>query len=397
MEKTKKSNYRLIFLAILFLSIFGIGFLTGRNQIVCRVCAPEQVNMSLFWEAWNKLSEKYVDSSKLDTQKMIYGAISGMVDSLGDPYTNFFPPTETKNFLEDVSGQFEGIGIEIGIKNGQIQVISPIEGSPAQRAGLKAGDIILGVDDTLTANLTIEEVVKKIKGPKGTSVALTITRQGSAEPKEVKIVRDIIVVPPLEWELKDGDIAYIKMSQFSEKASFDFYKIATEIFTRSSPAKKIILDLRGNPGGYLDVAQDIAGWFLKKGDIVAIEDFNGKKPRNYLKADGNSLFLNYPMVILMDQGSASASEILASALRDNRGVKIVGQTSYGKGSVQELENLSEKSILKITIANWLTPKEKHITDIGLDPDYKVEITEKDIEAEKDPQLDKAIEILKGMN
>lgn len=394
-ENMKKNNYKLILLSFLFIAIFSVGFFAGKYQVQCRVCAPEQVNMSLFWEAWNKLSEKYVNPAKLDTQKMIYGAISGMVSSIGDPYTSFFEPAETKSFIEDVSGQFEGIGVEVGIKNNQLQVISPIEGSPAKKAGLKAGDKIIKVDDFLTANLSVEEAVKKIKGKKGTEVTLTISRDGLEKTMEITIRRDVIIVPSLKWELKENNIAYIRIYQFSEKTGIDFSKTANEILRSST--EKIVLDLRGNPGGYLEVAQDIAGWFLEKGQIVAIEDFKNKKERIYLKAEGNSKLLKYPTVILMDQGSASASEILASALADNRKIKLVGETSFGKGSVQELQDLSGKSSLKITIANWLTPKENLITDKGIEPDFKVEVTDKDIELNIDRQLDKAIEILKEMN
>lgn len=395
-----KRNLNYIFLVFAFLIIFGIGFWVGKLETTCRVCAPEEVNLSLFWEAWNKLFEKYVEPKKLDTEKMIYGAISGMVDSLDDPYTIFLPPQETQKFLEEVSGQFQGIGIEIGVKKGQLQVISPLEGTPAKKAGLRAGDKIIKVDDKLTANLSIEEAVKLIKGPKGTEVVLTIAREGWQDTKEFKIKRDIINVPSLKWELisknkqakEPKDIAHIKIYQFSEKAGFEFRKAANEILR--SPAKKIILDLRNNPGGYLEVAQEIAGWFLERGEIVTSEDFNNKKETIYFKAKGNSRLLNYPLVVIINQGTASASEILAAALRDNRGVKIIGEKSFGKGSVQELENLSKKSSLKITVANWLTPKGSQINGLGLEPDVKVEMTDEDYEQDRDPQLDKALEILK---
>jgi carboxyl-terminal processing protease len=396
----EKKNLNYIFLVFAFLFIFGIGFLAGKNQAVCRVCAPEQVDFSLFWEAWNKLSEKYVNPEKLNQEKMIYGAISGMVNSLGDAYTTFFPPPEAQRFLEEVSGQFEGIGIEIGIKKGQVQVISPLEGTQAKRAGLRAGDIIIKVDDKIIADLAIEEVIKLIKGPKGTEVKLTMARDGWTENKDFKIKRDVIKIPSLKWELisengeseQNKNIAYIKIFQFSEKASLDFSKAANEILR--SGAEKIVLDLRDNPGGYLEVAQEIAGWFLERGQIVTSEDFNKKKETIYFKAEGNSRLLNYPVVIIINQGTASASEILAAALRDNKGVKITGTTSFGKGSVQELEYLAKKSSLKITVANWLTPKGSQINSVGLEPDVKVEMTENDYEAQKDPQLEKALEILR---
>jgi carboxyl-terminal processing protease len=274
-----------------------------------------------------------------------------------------------------------------------------LEGTPAKKAGLRAGDKIIKVGDKLTTDLSLEEAVKLIKGPKGTEVKLTISREGWQETKEFTIKRDVISIPSLKWELisKDKgneqkkDIAYIKIYQFSDKTSLDFRKTANEILR--SPAKKIILDLRDNPGGYLEVAQEIAGWFLERGQIVTAEDFNKKKETIYFKAEGNSRLLNYPIVVIVNQGTASASEILAAALRDNRGVKIVGETSFGKGSVQELENLSKKSSLKITVANWLTPKGRQINSIGLEPDVKVEMTDEDYEQNRDPQLEKALEIL----
>ena len=317
-----------------------------------------------------------------------------MVKSLEDPYTVFLKPEETKRFIEDVKGTFEGVGMEIDIRKGQLQVISPLEGTPAQRAGLRAGDKIIKIDDKPTMDMTIEEAVNLIRGPKGSEVTLTIFREEWEKTKEIKIVRAVIEVPSLKWEIKNENIAYLKLYQFSEKASFDFRIAAIEIL--ASPCQKIILDLRNNPGGYLEVAQEISGWFLKRGEIVVIEDFGARKERNIYKAQGNASLVGFPVVILINQGSASGSEILAGALRDNRDILLIGEKSFGKGSVQELERLSEGSSLKITVAKWLTPKGELITDKGLEPDIKVEMTEEDYEEGKDPQLDKAIEIIKNL-
>ena len=381
-----------IFLVIFILAGFGLGFYFGKTQ--CKICPPEEIDFSLFWEAYHKLQEKFVDKEKFDVQKMIYGAIEGMVKSLEDPYTIFLPPEETKRFIEDVKGVFEGVGMEIGIRKGQLQVIAPLEGTPAQRAGIRAGDKILEIDGKSTVDMTIEEAVNLIRGPRGSEVTLTIFREEWEKTKEIKIIREVIEIPSLKWEMKDNDIAYIKIYQFSEKASFDFRVTAIEIL--ESPAKKIILDLRNNPGGYLEIAQDISSWFLEKGDVVVIEDFGGKREQKIYKAQGPSRFLDYPIVILINAGSASGSEILAGALRDNRGILIIGEKSFGKGSVQELEKLKEGSSLKITVAKWLTPKGELITDKGLEPDIKVEMTDEDYQEERDPQLDKAIEIIKGL-
>lgn len=389
--KLKLRNFlALVFLLVLILGSFGLGNYYGKLQ--CKICPPEEIDFSLFWEAYHKLQEKFVEKEKFDIKKMIYGAISGMVKSLGDPYTVFFPPEETKRFIEDVKGAFEGVGMEIGIKKGQLQVIAPLEGTPAQRAGLRAGDKIFKINGTSTADLTIDEAVNLIRGPKGTKVRLTIYREEWGESREFEIIREVIQIPSLKWEIKD-DIVYLKIYHFTEKASLDFAKAAIEILI--SPSQKMILDLRDNPGGYLEVAQDIAGWFLEREQIVAIEDFGQGMKKEY-KAEGNGKFLDYKIVILINEGSASGSEILAGALRDNRGILLIGEKSFGKGSVQELEKLREGSSLKITVAKWLTPKGRLISDVGLEPDIKVEITEKDIEEEKDPQLDKAIEVIKSL-
>ena len=311
-----------------------------------------------------------------------------MVKSLGDPYTIFLTPQEAKMFIEDVKGTFEGIGIEIGIKKGQLQVIAPLEGTPAFRAGFKAGDKILKINDTPTVDLNLEQVVSMIRGPKGTKVKLTIFREGWEKEKEIEIVRDIIQVPSLKWEKKDG-IIYIKIYNFTEKASLDFAKAAIEIL--KLPSRKIVLDLRNNPGGYLEVAQDIAGWFLEKGKTVLIEELANGEKKEY-KSEGPSYFSDYKIVVLINGGTASGAEILAGSLRDNLGVLLVGEKSYGKGSVQGLEKLKE-GYLKITIAKWLTPSGKLISDVGLEPDEVVKMSD---DEEKDLQLEKAIEILKNL-
>jgi carboxyl-terminal processing protease len=376
-----------IFLMIVFLGgSFYSGILVGKLQ--CKICPPEDIDFSLFWEAYHKLQEKFVDKSKIDPRQIIYGAISGMVKSLGDPYTVFLTPEEAKRFVEDVRGTFEGVGMEVGIKKGQLQVIAPLEGTPAQRAGLKAGDKILKIDNTPTLDLTLEEAVSMIRGPKGTKVKLTIYREGWEKEKEIEIIRDVIEVPSLRWEEKDG-IIYLKIYQFSEKASLDFAKSAVEIL--KSPSKKMILDLRDNPGGYLEVAQEIAGWFLEKEKTVVIEEFANGERKEY-KSEGPSYFSDYKIVVLINGGSASGAEILAGALKDNLGILLIGEKSFGKGSVQELEKLKEGS-LKITIAKWLTPSGKLISDVGLEPDEVVKMPEG---SERDLQLERAIEILKSL-
>lgn len=394
MEFKRKIIFNFLIL-ILVGAGFTAGFFVGKFQVICPVCQPSEVDFSLFWEAWKTIEDKFVNKDKLNTQSMIYGAISGMVKSLGDPYTVFFPPEETRRFIEDVKGTFEGVGMEIGIRKGQLQVISPLENTPAQKAGLRAGDKILEINDTLTIDLTVDEAVNLIRGPKGTEVILTIFREEWGASKEIKLVREIIEIPSLKLEfVEENNIAYLKLYQFSEKANYDFNRAAIEIL--NSPAKKIILDLRNNPGGYLEVAQAIAGWFIEEGKIVVVEDFGEGKEKKYYKAEGPAKLSTYPVVILINEGSASGSEILGGALRSNRGILLIGEKSFGKGSVQELTELRGGSSLKITVAKWLTPNGELITDVGLEPDIKIEITEEDYEANRDPQLDKAIEIVNGL-
>jgi carboxyl-terminal processing protease len=397
-----KRSFIPIFLVIITAAVFGAGFYLGKTQVPAVPPAgiqnsdlgkPAGVDFSLFWEAWNVLEGNFVDPTKIDYQKMIYGAISGMVGSLDDPYTVYLPPEEAKIFKEDVSGEFQGIGMEIGIREGMLTVIAPLEGTPAQRAGLRSGDKILEINGASTIDLTSDEAVKLIRGPKGTVVTLTIMREDWSESKDLEITRDVIEVPALKWEMKDNDIAYIKLYEFSETATRAFNQAAVEIL--ASPAKKIILDMRDNPGGYLEVAQDIAGWFLQRGQVVTVEDFGDEKESQRYLAEGSAKLASYPLIILINQGSASASEIMAGTLRDNRQIYLVGEKSFGKGSVQTLEELKQGS-LKVTVARWLTPNGTLIEGEGLEPDVKVELTEKDFEDGKDPQLDKAIEIVNGI-
>jgi carboxyl-terminal processing protease len=383
-----------IIILLLLAVVFAAGYFIGQEMKVCPYCAPEDADFSILWEAWHKLETDYVHPDQLDSQKMVWGATAGMVSSLGDPYTTFFNPQEAKTFLEDVSGQFEGIGIEIGVRDSQLQVIAPLDGTPAEKAGLRAGDKIITIDGKATTDVTIEEAVSLIRGAKGTSVVLGIMREGWTSSKDFTIERGVIIVPSLKWEIKDGNAAYIQLYQFSENVDTDFQNAAFDIL--NSGADRIVLDLRNNPGGYLQMAQYIAGWFLPRGQTVVIEDFGQGKEKQVYEAKGNTKFLDLPVVVLINKGTASAAEILAAALRDNRQVKLIGETSFGKGSVQKLEDLADGSSLKVTIADWLTPKGDHITGKGLTPDIDVQMTDEDYNQGKDPQLDKALEIIKGL-
>lgn len=384
-------------LLVLILTVFGLGFYFGQDYGKERAKIyqpPEEVDLSLFWQTWNTIHQRFPNIEKIDVQKMIQGAISGMVESLEDPNTIFLTPDESKEFIEGMRGEFEGVGMEIGIKEGQLQVIAPIKETPAYRAGLRAGDKILKIDGTSTVNMNAQEAVIQIRGPKGTRIILTIFRNEWGENREIEIERGIIKIPTLSWELLEGNIAHLKIHHFIERTESDFREVANEVL--ASPAEKIILDLRDNPGGYLDVAKDITSWFLERGQIVVIKDFGQDREQKIYRSKGPSRLLKYPTVILINKGTASGSEILAGALRDNRDIKIIGEKSFGKGSVQELINLDSGATLKMTIANWLTPKGELITDKGLEPDIVVERTEEDIKQDRDIQLDRAIEIIREM-
>lgn len=352
------------------------------------------VDFNLFWDVWSRLEEKYVDKGKIDREKLVFGAIQGLTKALGDPYTEFLPPAETKQFQEDIKGSFSGIGAEIGIRKGILTIIAPLKNTPADRAGLKAGDKVIKIDDEVTLDLALDEAVRKIRGQKGTEVRLTILRNNADKTKELKIIRDVIRVQILETEKKSGGIFVIKLHHFTESAAFEFRKAVQEFF--ASGSERLVLDLRNNPGGFLTVSVDIASWFLPPGEVVARERFADGSEELY-RSSGYRLLEKIPTVVLMNEGSASASEIVAGALRDLREIKLVGMKTFGKGSVQEVVNLPKESSLKVTIAKWLTPKGEEINGKGLEPDVKVELPkDKELEPGEDPALDKAIEIVKGL-
>ncbi|MCL4405968.1 MAG: S41 family peptidase [Patescibacteria group bacterium] len=354
----------------------------------------EKVNadFGVFWQAWDKIKSKYVKAKDVKDQDLVYGAINGMLESLGDPYTIFMNPEDAKKFTEDVNGNFGGIGAELENRDNQVVVVAPLKGTPAERAGLKPGDIILQAGDVKLTDIDVSEAVKIIRGDPGTEITLLIMREGFAAPKEFKITREIIEVPTLDWSWKNNKIAYIQLYNFNQVAPSAFYRAIVD--TVPQGARGVILDLRNNPGGYLDVAVNIAGWFLKPGETVVSEKFaNGDM--DVLRASGTGALQNMPVVVLVNSGSASASEILAGALRDNRGIKIVGEKTFGKGTVQELEDLKDGSVLKITIASWVMPGGKILNGSGITPDYAVDLTDDDAKNDRDPQLDKAIEVLES--
>ncbi len=349
-------------------------------------------NISTLWDTISLLKQNYYDIKDVSDQQLIYGAAAGAASAVGDPYTVFFSPKDAQSFSEDLNGNFGGIGAEIGVQGGQLVIIAPLKGNPAEAAGLKSGDAVMAINASSTAGMTADEAVNLIRGPIGSTVTLSILRQGWTAPKDFKVARANIVVPALDWKMLPGQIAYFSLSSFNANAANLFYTDALSALMQG--AKGMVLDLRDDPGGYLDVAQQIAGWFLPRGAVVVRERMRDGS-ETVLRANGNAALAQMPVVVLVNGGSASASEILSGALRDDRGVKLVGTQTFGKGSVQEIENLPDGSELKVSIAEWLTPKGYTINKVGLKPDYIVPLTEADVAAGKDPQLDKALQVLQG--
>jgi len=361
--------------------------------------APQTIDFSNFWRVWEILSTRYVDRP-LDPQELFYGALKGLAAATHDPYTAFLPPQENKEVKDSLNGRYEGIGAELGMRNNQLTVIAPLDGSPALAAGIQPGDIILRVDGEETSTMSLSEAVQKIRGPAGTTVALLLKR-GEGEPFEVKITRREITIESVSWEQKEDGVIYIRIARFGEQTNSDWDRAVDEILTSSSPhlLTSVILDVRSNPGGYLQASIHIASEFVNSG-VIVYEDFGppeaGRRSRQEFKSDHRGRLTSVPVVVLIDGGSASASEILAAALRDLHGARLVGQESFGKGTVQDAVELGDGSSVHVTIARWLTPKGENIDGVGLKPDVEVERTEEDVNAGRDPQLEKAIEIAKTL-
>ncbi|MEI6040471.1 MAG: S41 family peptidase [Candidatus Berkelbacteria bacterium] len=403
MEKIKKltSTKKFIKITILILFsliFFSVGYLIGHKNLIFEknfkpklvnqeIIKSKTVDFAIFWKVWDLVLAKSVD--KPDMQKMVYGAISGMLGSMGDPYSIFMEPSLSKAFMEDLSGEIQGIGAEISIRDSKLIVVSPLAGSPAEKAGLKPGDQIGLIDDKIAADLTLQEAITHIRGNAGTKVKLTIMRDGWSEPKVFEIQREKIAIKSVSWQVRDDNIGYIKVNQFGDDTNSLMNQAVSELSGKN--VKAVILDLRHNPGGYLDSAVDMVGLFSNKGTIVVKEkDKDGKIQTEATKLD--PIMPNTKLIVLIDEGSASASEIVAGALQDNGRATLVGQKSFGKGSVQEMQDLGKGASLKLTIAKWLTPKDREIDHRGIEPDVKISLTEDDQKTNRDPQLDKAVEL-----
>lgn len=346
------------------------------------------LDFDLYWQVWDSLKTNFVDRNKVSDQDLFYGSLKGMASASGDPYTVFMDPKEAKEFADELSGTFEGIGAELGIRNDVATVIAPLDGMPAQKAGIRAGDKIYAVDGKSTIGMALDAIVKKIRGAKDTKVTLTVIR-GKEKPKDIIITRSVIVVKSVKTEMRADGILVIRISNFNADTEGLFEAAVNTALTKNP--KGIILDLRNNPGGYLDTAVNLASEWIPEGPIVA-EQFNNNR-RNEYPANGNARLKNFPTVVLVNGGSASASEILAGALRDYKRATLVGEVTYGKGSVQTINDLSGGSALKVTVAHWLTPAGDFINDKGLKPEIEIKLAATDVDQNLDPQFNKALEIL----
>jgi len=403
----KVRKFILIVLACAIL--FGGGYALGAsgfkaslnkfpNVTISRTIPPnkQNVDFSLFWRVWDTLSAKYFDKSKLNPGKMVYGAISGMVSAVGDPYTVFLAPEENKIVEEDLNGTLEGVGIQIGYRGTQLAVIAPLPDTPAEKAGVKAGDFIIGIKDEAkdidqgTSGMSVPDAVSIIRGRAGTKVTLTLLREATPEPVVVELTRARIDVPTLiTTYVGEGEsVAHIRLLKFGGETEAEWNKAVREILRKDS-VEAVVLDLRNNPGGYLQSAVDVASDFLKTGSVVVTEE-RGDGTKNQFKVERLGLLTSTPTVVLVNEGSASASEILAGALRDVRKISLVGGKTFGKGTIQEPIDVDGGAGLHVTIARWLTPNGTWVNEKGLEPDV---VIEDDEATPEDEQLNKAIELL----
>ena len=403
--KLNLHSARLIIIIVLLVVVAGwTGFWLGTHQfqidfsqksivkIDRKIPANKQdVDFALFWEVWDRLEENYLNKEAIDPAQMVFGAIQGMVASLDDPYTVFLKPPENKEVKEDLNGAFEGVGIQLGYKDDQLAVIAPLKGTPADKAGVKAGDLILKINEEAANDLSADEAAQKIRGPKGTKVKLTLLHSGEKESYEVEITRETIIVSSVEVDfLSDNGqtVAHLRLLKFGDRTAEEWEKAVSQILDYQPQVKGIVLDLRNNPGGYLTGSVFIASEFLSSGIIVQQEQASGFKETYSVDRQGE--LLTQPLAVLINEGSASASEIVAGSLRDHQRAKIVGTKSFGKGTIQEAEDLPGGAGLHITTARWLLPSGESVDEVGLKPDVEIK---DDPETEIDEQLAKAIEAL----
>ncbi len=357
----------------------------GNNQ---NKHAPSQLNLASLQEVYAKMRTEF--DGQIDPNKLVDGAKKGLVEAGGDPYTVYFTNDEAKQFFGDLEGTFEGIGAELDKRNNQLVIVSTLDGSPAQKAGLQAGDAILKVNDQDTTTWSIDQAVSKIRGSKGTTVKLTLVRSNKSQ--DISIVRDEITNPSVTYSVDGDNVGYLRISRFAEGDTTSLATKAAQEF-KDKGVKGVVLDLRGNGGGYLTAAQEIASLWLR--DKVVVQERRGTVVQDTLKSGNSPLLEGVPTVALVDGGSASASEIVAGALHDNGAAKLVGVKTFGKGSVQQIEQLPSGGELKVTVAKWYTPNGKNINKEGIQPDVPVSVGDDDLKNGRDPQKDKALSLVKG--
>lgn len=401
---SKKISLRVFQLLIVILISIGAGYLLGNYRITTQwknykpiVAIRNQnpppsteLDMKLFYDIVDRINADYYDKGKIDGKKMVYGAVSGMLASLSDPYTSFFPPVENQNFKTQLAGEFSGIGAELSVnEQNQVEVIAPLDGSPAQKAGIRSGDLIAKVDGKATTGWTISQAVEKIRGPKGTKVTLTVVHSGEKTPKDIVITRDVIQIKSVTSWVKQfscngascalatncatcPSVAYIRISQFGDKTNEEWVGVVNSLIPQIQKEKNfkgIILDVRNNPGGYLNDAVYIASEFIKDGTVVIQEDGSGRQEP--LKVNRRGILLDQPLVVLVNKGSASASEILSGALRDYGRAKLIGETTFGKGTIQQASDIEGGGSVHVSIAKWLTPKGTWVHGKGMAPDINI--------------------------
>jgi carboxyl-terminal processing protease len=401
-QKTPLQKFHNIFITfLLVLSAFFGGWYLGKRgyiyevrknppklEVTNRYPNDTKIDFALFWQVWDLLEAEYLERP-VDGQAMLYGAIQGMVNSLGDPYTSFLPPEVNETVHNALNGTYEGIGAELGLEDGRLMIVSPLDGSPALAAGVKAGDRIVKIEDAPTVGITITEAVSKIRGEAGTISSLTLQR-GTEEPFVVRIKRGNIVIEGVKWEDKGNGIAYIRVSRFGEDTNKEWSKVVAKVNVEMDNLDAIILDVRGNPGGYLQSAVFLAGEFFRNDTVTIQESATGSKSPYDTTRVG--VLEGLPVYVLIDGGSASASEILAGALKDNIGAILVGTKSFGKGTIQDAKQFDDGSGVHITVAKWLTPDGVWVHKEGIEPHVSVERNAEDMEAGIDAQLNKAIEL-----
>lgn len=393
----------------LFLS-FGLGYGFAKKDLVTLLNSASSsssggLNLNLFWEVLASIKDKYYDQTKIADQKLLFGAIKGMVASLGDPYTSFFDPSQNSSFKEELSGYYEGIGAQLGFRTipglpgnePQLTVIAPLVGSPAEKAGVKGGDLIVKIDDKAASQMALADAISLIRGKEGTVIKLTLLRiddKNKSQLIDLAITRAKIKVDSvsLEWKGKDKNTALVRVTRFGDDTQSLWDKTVAEINQKCPTSScSVILDLRNNPGGFLETASSMAADFFKDGVTVEREFANGNIDKTQVNESGR--LVDAKVVVLVNEGSASASEILAGALQDRSRAKLVGTQSFGKGTVQEVVDLNGGSSLHVTSSKWLLPSGRWINGVGLTPDFKVILSDQDIEKGIDPQLDKAMEVV----